>query len=70
MALDVVPPVSPDEEQALAEALGRAGIELDGHAPGYEGAWRRAGLEEATGHGDEEPGYALSPRSTRGATRA
>jgi len=70
MVLDVVPSVPPEEEQALAEALARAGVELDGRPMVYGSPWRRAGLVEATGQDDEADGYALSPRSTRGATRA
>lgn len=70
MALEVTPPLPPDEERALAEALGRAGVELDGRPAVYGSAWRQAGLAEATGNGDETYGYALLPRSTRGATRA
>ena len=70
MDLEVVPPLPPSERQALTEALARAGLEPDGPPPGYASAWRRAGLAEATRDGDEPEGYALSPRSTRGATRA
>ena len=71
MELEVAPPLPPSEQQALAEALARAGVELDGPPPAYASAWRRAGLVEATGNGAEQPeDYALSPRSTRGATRA
>ena len=70
MKLEVVPPLSPPEQEALTEALARAGLELDGPPPGYASAWRRVGLAEATGSGDESDGYAFSPRSTRGATRA
>ena len=70
MELEVVPPLPPSEEQALTEALARAGLELDGLPSTYASAWRHAGLAEATGNGDDGEGYALSPRSTRGATRA
>lgn len=70
MDLEVVPPLPPTEQQALTEALARAGLELDGPPPAYASPWRRVGLFEATGNGDENDGYALSPRSTRGATRA
>ena len=34
------------------------------------GAWREAALREGVERSEDEPGYALSPRSTRGATRA
>jgi hypothetical protein len=70
MELETVPPVPPSEQEALREALARAGVDLDGGPGGYRCAWRRAGLAEATGYADESDGYTPSPRSTRGATRA
>jgi hypothetical protein len=66
--LDAIPPLLEEEHAALIAAIERAGIELDGAPSAYESAWRAAGLAEATG--GEEDGYTLSPRSTRGATRA
>ena len=69
MELDVVPAVTGEEQQALLAALEAAGIDLDGPPPSYLSAWRAAGLEEATENGDAD-GYTLSPRKTRGATRA
>jgi hypothetical protein len=70
MELDVVPSLSPAETSVLAEAVRRSGIELDGESDPYASAWRRAGLVEAADGDGESDGYARSPRSTRGATRA
>jgi hypothetical protein len=52
-------------------ALAEAGIR-DGLAPtGQDSAWRAAALLEAVERDPRDvDGYALSPRSTRGATRA
>jgi hypothetical protein len=69
MELDTTPAVDAVVRQALLGALREAGVDSS-RASGYEGAWRRAALREAV-EGDElELGYALSPRSTLGATRA
>jgi len=68
--LEVVPPLSPAEKAVLAEAVRRAASELDGEHDPYATAWRRAGLAEAADGDGEQEGYARSPRSTRGATRA
>ncbi len=62
MRLDVTPPV--DEE--LAEALGDLLAEERAPAPSQP-AWQRAALMEGV---ECDEGYAFSPRSTRGATRA
>jgi hypothetical protein len=70
MELDVVPPVSREERAVLVDAVARAGLEPDGLPAAYASPWRRAGLAEATGRDDGPDAYALSPRSTRGATRA
>jgi hypothetical protein len=66
--LDVEPPLEP----ALAKALGSL---LEGALPETAGLsrdspWRRAGLAEAVDGVEAPEDYALSPRSTRGATRA
>lgn len=74
MDLEAFPPLSEAERQVLTLVLARAGVSLD-EAPGpYAGAWKRAATREGI---DNEPArvpvrgsYALSPRSTRGATRA
>jgi hypothetical protein len=70
MELDVHPPVAPEEGEALSRALERSGIELDAAPAAYAAPWRLAGLVEATTRDDDDGGYALSPRRTRGATRA
>jgi hypothetical protein len=63
--LDVNPPVAADVEQALQAAL----AEERETAHPADSAWRRAALSEAVDR-DGDDGYALSPRNTRGATRA
>jgi hypothetical protein len=67
VAFDVNPAVAPEERDALAVALAQL-LET------RENPWLRAGRAEATGVDGEEdvwpPLYALSPRMTRGATRA
>ncbi len=65
----VLPPVADAELRALRAGLQRAGL-LGPDAPGYESAWRRSALREAVERGELDDAYALSPRSTRGATRA
>ena len=67
MKIDVEPPLEPAVAKALAPLL-------EGNLPESAGLsgdspWRRAGLAEAV-EGVQDPDYALSPRSTRGATRA
>jgi hypothetical protein len=69
VALDTNPRLSDTEQRALIDALERAGARVDGKPASYGSAWREAGLGEAA-HADEPEDYALSPRSTRGATRA
>jgi hypothetical protein len=66
--LEVNPPLEDGERRALLVALELAGRGMDPDDP-YRQAWRAAAAREAV---DDEPefGYALSPRSTRGATRA
>jgi len=62
--LELEPQPTPVEFEAVVAALSEAPLEEAGNAPGS--AWRRAGIEEAV---DRAP-QALSPRSSRGATRA
>lgn len=69
-ALQVVPPLPDREREALASALARAGLPLDGSHPAYASPWRLAGLREAVSAELPRVAYTLSPRSTRGATRA
>ena len=75
MRIRVEPPVAPDEELALARALGDEGVLVPAASAATRGAWSRAAAHEAVDNDpesrlDAEPGYALSPRRTRGATRA
>lgn len=69
MDIEADPPLGEPGRRALIEALERAFVPTDRTPPAYESAWRAAGLHEAA-DADEPEGYALSPRSTRGATRA
>jgi hypothetical protein len=71
MRLDAMPSLDPAVARALLDLLAEIGP--DDASTAYSAAWRRASLregvdgEESSG---ETPGYAFSPRSTRGATRA
>jgi hypothetical protein len=67
--LDVVPRLDDDAQCALALALEDVGISAPGDDH-YRQAWRLAALQEAAFGAEAEVGYAFSPRSTRGATRA
>ena len=69
MQVFVDPPVADAVRQALAVVLRERGVAGAGSAS-YDGAWRRAGLYEGVDRDGDESSYALSPRSTRGATRA
>jgi hypothetical protein len=69
MSPEVVPPVSEGESAALRRGLAALGVRLDWQPEAYRSAWRRAALRESTDN-EPVPRYALSPRSTRGATRA
>ena len=70
MPYEVVPPLSAAELRALRTALAEAGIRLDTEHAAYATPWRRTALGEAVDADSMEAPYALSPRSTRGATRA
>jgi hypothetical protein len=59
-----------DARDALERALAEAGEALERQPAAYASAWRRAAALEAVDGEPDEDGYALSPRSTRGATRA
>ena len=65
--VSVDPPVDEALREALAEALSHQTAEA---YAGYGDRWRRAALEDGVSRAEDESGYALSPRSTRGATRA
>jgi hypothetical protein len=69
--LEFVPRPPSGEAEAVLAALAEAGVAADLVQNGRDSAWRAAALLEAV---ERDPrgadGYALSPRSTRGATRA
>ncbi len=65
----MTPPLEPREHEALVTALEQENPSLGGDEA-YRQAWRLAGLREAALGDEAEVGYAFSPRSTRGATRA
>jgi hypothetical protein len=65
----VDPPVDEGVRRTLVTILRDYAAPVVGSA-GYREAWRRAGLGEGVARDEAEPSYALSPRSTRGATRA
>jgi hypothetical protein len=69
MELSVVPSIDDSVRRALETALGAAGIRTM-RSPQYTEAWRSAALREGVERDEPEAGYAPSPRSTRGATRA
>jgi hypothetical protein len=60
------PPLDEHELKAVLAALDRA----EQGPAANRSAWRDAGLEESTDAWPIDESYALSPRSTRGATRA
>jgi hypothetical protein len=68
---DVVPALSDEVRRVLAHALEASS---EDHAPAevrLTSRWWRAGVQEGAEAPEEpDPTYALSPRSTRGATRA
>jgi hypothetical protein len=68
--IDVRPPLPDDARAALERALADAGEAVEDQPSAYRNAWRRAAALEAADGEPDEDGYALSPRSTRGATRA
>jgi hypothetical protein len=69
LELDAVPALDAAVRRALVAALDDAWASAPG-ASAYDDAWRRAALSEGVAADDPDAGYALSPRSTRGATRA
>ena len=68
MDVEAVPPMDGSERRAVLEALERTGVRVEVVPAAYDSAWRAAGLRD--GVEDDDEGYALSPRRTRGATRA
>jgi hypothetical protein len=67
--LDSTPPLDAAVRRAIFAAFEEAGVHTSGTLA-YDDAWRRAALREAVEGDEPELGYALSPRSTLGATRA
>jgi hypothetical protein len=70
MGLELTPAVRGLDETALRKALDAAGIALDPRPRAAVGAWARAALREAVENEPASARQALSPRRTRGATRA
>jgi hypothetical protein len=79
LEVDVKPDVPEAVSAALRATLGRGGVILDERPGGYSSPWRRAAAREAVENeprargnwiGKPNESYTLSPRSTRGATRA
>lgn len=70
MKLVVVPAVTPSELAAVRQALADAEIRLDDVPETYASSWFRAAVREAVDSQPAAARHALSPRSTRGATRA
>ena len=64
--LEVRPSLDEHELRAVLVAFDRSERVFSAH----QSAWRDAGVVEATEAWPGEEPYALSPRSTRGATRA
>lgn len=69
MRHSVHPPLAEPVEQALVALLRTSLVNTPGPASAG-GAWRLAALLEGVERSQTESDYALSPRSTRGATRA
>ena len=54
MELEIRPEPSDEERDVIAAAIERA-VPAAPRPPGYESAWRSAGLREATGLDDDDP---------------
>jgi hypothetical protein len=71
MELEVIPAVGAKERVLLTRALEAAGGDGAPAERRLTSLWWRAGVAEAVEAAEEpETAYALSPRNTRGATRA
>jgi hypothetical protein len=70
MRIEVDPPLSRAERVALEVALARAEVTLEERPADHLSRWRRTAAREAVENEPARAGYALSPRSTLGATRA
>ena len=70
MTVVVVPSVDEPVRRAIEAALRATAADVTGDVR-YGDPWRNAGLQESVGRRDaDDEAYALSPRRTRGATRA
>ncbi len=71
MKLHLIPAADDRLEEVVVTAVGRAHVDLGDAPPAYRSPWRDAALVEGV---ERMPrlaeGYTLSPRRTRGATRA
>lgn len=69
MGFETTPEPSPEEREAIAQALERSGGAMP---PQYRSAWLAASMRENCAPLEDalDPDYAGRPRSTRGATRA
>jgi hypothetical protein len=71
---DATPPLADSELEALHQALRQAHLLPDAEPEAHRAPWRQIAAREAVGNVSEDSSddelYALSPRSTRGATRA
>jgi hypothetical protein len=72
-SLGLTPTPGDGELEAAAEAVARAGVELDARPAAYGSPWRAAALREGAERAPEPPsaappGSALSAQTTPGAT--
>jgi len=69
VSFETSPESSPEEREAIAQALERSAGAMP---PQYRSAWLAASLRENSAPLEDavDPAYAGRPRSTRGATRA
>jgi hypothetical protein len=70
MTLEVSPPVPEAQRLAVTHAMEQAGIRLDGRPEAYASAGWHTAAQESVENAPAPVRYVLSPRSTRGATRA
>jgi hypothetical protein len=74
MDFDVIPPARDDERLVLERALQLLGQDGISDGPRSTSAWWRRGVDEAVGSAEDDDAriepHVLSPRKTRGATRA
>jgi hypothetical protein len=73
--VELVPHADESTRAAVVAAASAAGVLLSASGKERRSAWRSASLVEGVERGllgadGDAPGYTLSPRSTRGATRA